>query len=119
MDPAIVIFGFGIGALVGMTGMGGGSLMTPLLIIVFGIKPVTAIGTDIAYAAVTKTVGGYKHFRQRTVDFGLSTCMAIGSVPAALVGVYVVHLLERVAGDSFDDTLLVVVAIALLITGTA
>ena len=119
MDPLIIVFGFGVGALVGMTGMGGGSLMTPLLIIVFGIKPVTAIGTDIAYAAVTKTVGGYKHFRQRTVDFGLSKCMAVGSVPAAVVGVYVVHLLERSLGDSFDSTLLTVVAVALLITGTA
>ena len=58
MDPAIVLFGFGIGLLVGMTGMGGASLMTPLLILIFGVQPVTAIGTDIFYAAVTKTVGG-------------------------------------------------------------
>ena len=58
MDPAIVLFGLGIGVLVGMTGMGGGSLMTPLLILIFGISPTTAIGTDIFYAAVTKTVGG-------------------------------------------------------------
>ena len=63
MDPAIVVFGFGIGLLVGMTGMGGASLMTPLLILVFGISPVTAIGTDIFYAAVTKTVGGYQHLQ--------------------------------------------------------
>ena len=58
MDPAIVVFGFGIGLLVGMTGMGGASLMTPLLILIFGVQPVTAIGTDIFYAAVTKTFGG-------------------------------------------------------------
>ena len=56
MDPLIVVFGLGVGALVGLTGMGGGSLMTPLLIVVFGIKPVTAVGTDLAYGAVTKTV---------------------------------------------------------------
>ena len=61
MDPAIVAFGFGIGILVGMTGMGGASLMTPLLILIFGIQPVTAIGTDIFYAAVTKTFGGVQH----------------------------------------------------------
>ena len=66
MDPAIIVFGLGIGVLVGMTGMGGASLMTPLLILVFGINPVTAIGTDIFYAAVTKTVGGYQHLRART-----------------------------------------------------
>ena len=57
MDPAIIVFGFGVGFLVGLTGMGGGSLMTPLLILLFGIKPVTAIGTDIFYAAITKMVG--------------------------------------------------------------
>ena len=59
MDPLIVLFGLGVGVLVGLTGMGGGSLMTPILILVFGFKPVTAIGTDLAYAAVTKTVGGW------------------------------------------------------------
>ena len=58
MDPAIAAFGLGVGVLVGMTGIGGGSLMTPLLILVFGVKPVTAVGTDLAYGAVTKTVGG-------------------------------------------------------------
>ena len=61
MDPAIILFGLGVGILVGTTGIGGGSLMTPLLILVFGIKPVVAIGTDLAYAAVTKTVGGWRH----------------------------------------------------------
>ena len=79
MDPAIVIFGFGIGAMVGMTGMGGGTLMTPLLILLFGVKPVTAIGTDIFYAAVTKTVGGWRHLRMGTVNMGLVT----GWPPAA------------------------------------
>jgi uncharacterized membrane protein YfcA len=77
MDPFIIVFGLAVGLLVGMTGVGGGSLMTPLLIIVFGVKPVTAIGTDLAYAAVTKTVGGYKHFTQGTVDLPLSTLMAV------------------------------------------
>jgi len=72
MDPAIVLFGLGIGVLVGMTGMGGGSLMTPLLILIFGINPVTAIGTDIFYAAVTKTFGGIQHLRAGTVHKGLA-----------------------------------------------
>jgi uncharacterized membrane protein YfcA len=62
MDPATILFGFGVGMLVGITGMGGGSLMTPLLILVLGVKPVVAVGTDLAYAAITKTVGGYRHF---------------------------------------------------------
>src|SRR4051794_26672996 len=66
--------------------MGGGSLMTQLLILAFGIKPVTAVGTDLAYGAITKTVGGWRHWRLRTVDFRLSTWMTIGSIPAAVGG---------------------------------
>jgi uncharacterized membrane protein YfcA len=119
MDPLIIAFGLGVGIMVGLTGMGGGSLMTPLLIIVFGVKPVTAIGTDLAYAAVTKTVGGIKHFRQRTVDLSLSGWMAIGSVPAAIGGVYVLERLERAAGKDFDQLLLAILSGALLFTGVA
>jgi len=119
MDPVLVLFGLGVGILVGLTGVGGGSLMTPILILVFGVKPVTAVGTDLAYGAVTKTVGGVKHFRQRTVDLSLSTWMAFGSVPAAVGGVYVIHALERAHGKSFDDILLAAVSGALLFTGVA
>src|SRR3954451_15282933 len=117
MDPLIIIFGFGVGLLVGTTGIGGGSVMTPILILVFGFKPTTAIGTDLAYGAVTKTVGGWRHWKQRTVDFSLSKWMALGSVPAAVGGVYVLHLLEDAFGKSFDSALLIAVAAALLLTG--
>jgi uncharacterized membrane protein YfcA len=119
VDFVLIAFGLGVGVLVGMTGIGGGSLMTPMLILVFGVTPVTAIGTDLAYAAVTKTVGGYKHWRQRTVDMRLSAWMAVGSVPAAVGGVYVLTLLEDWAGRDFEDLLLTILAIALLITGAA
>jgi uncharacterized membrane protein YfcA len=119
MDIALIGFGLGVGVLVGMTGIGGGSLMTPMLILVFGVQPVTAIGSDLAYAAVTKTVGGYKHLRQHTVDIRLSSWMAIGSVPAAVFGVYVLDLLEDWAGRDFDDVLITILAGALLITGAA
>src|SRR5256885_15683047 len=102
-----------------MTGIGGGSLMTPVLILVFGIKPVTAVGTDLTYGAVTKTVGGWRHLRFRTVDISLSTWMAFGSVPAAVSGVYVLHAIERASGKSFDKWTLTVVAGALLFTGVA
>ena len=119
MDPLIVFFGFGVGLLVGLTGMGGGSLMTPLLIVAFGVKPVTAIGTDLAYGAVTKTVGGWRHLRHRTVDMGLSTWICFGSVPAAIGGVYVLHALEKAYGAEFDTIVLTAVAAALLFTGTA
>jgi uncharacterized membrane protein YfcA len=119
VDFALIAFGLGVGVLVGMTGIGGGSLMTPMLILVFGVTPVTAIGTDLAYAAVTKTVGGYKHWRQRTVDLKLSSWMAVGSVPAAVVGVWVLDRLEDWANRDFDDLLLTILACALLLTGAA
>jgi uncharacterized protein len=93
--------------------------MTPLLILVFGMKPITAVGTDLAYAAVTKTVGGYKHWRQNTVELRLSTWMALGSVPAAVSGVFVLDLLERTTGRDFDDLLLTILSAALLLTGVA
>jgi uncharacterized protein len=119
MDPLIVFFGLGVGLLVGLTGVGGGSLMTPLLILVAGVQPVIAVGTDLAYGAVTKTVGGWKHLRQRTVDVGLSSWMALGSVPSAVVGVYVLELLKRAYGDSFDSVLLGLVSGAVLFVGVA
>ena len=122
-DPKIILFGFGIGLLVGMTGMGGASLMTPLLILVFGIQPVTAIGTDIFYGAVTKSVGGYKHLKFGTVHKGLAFWLAVGSVPAAISGVWVIELLQRTYGEDTLDTLilgmlggtLVVVGVATLL----
>src|SRR4051812_29639799 len=119
MDIALIGFGLGVGVLVGMTGIGGGSLMTPMLILVFGVTPVTAVGSDLAYAAVTKTVGGYKHLTQRTVDVRLSSWMALGSVPAAIGGVYALDLLEDAAGRDFDDLLITILACALLLTGAA
>jgi uncharacterized protein len=105
MDPALVLFGFGIGAMVGMTGMGGGTLMTPLLILLFGVKPVTAIGTDIFYAAVTKTVGGWRHLRMKTVNLGLTFWLAVGSVPASIAGVWLISILQSRIGEEELDSL--------------
>jgi uncharacterized protein len=105
MDPAIVAFGLGIGVLVGMTGMGGGSLMTPLLILIFGIQPTTAIGTDIFYSAVTKTVGGWRHFKMKTVNMELVKWLALGSVPAAVGGVALVSVLQSQIGEERLDSL--------------
>jgi uncharacterized membrane protein YfcA len=119
MDPAIIIFGLGIGLLVGMTGMGGASLMTPLLIIVFGISPVTAIGTDIFYAAVTKTVGGYQHLKMKTVHRGIAFWLAVGSVPSAIAGVWVIELLQRSYGEDIDKLVLGMLGGALLVMGIA
>lgn len=118
--PLIIMFGFLVGILVGTTGVGGGSLMTPALILVFGTAPTTAIGTDLAYAAVTKTVGGWRHWKSGTVDMTIALWLAVGSIPGALGGVEVLHVLEKALGkDQFDDTLLLMVGGALLVTAVA
>ena len=119
MDPKIVLFGFGVGFLVGMTGMGGGSLMTPLLVLLFGVKPTTAIGTDIAYAAVTKTAGSWRHLKLKTVNMPLVYWMAIGSVPMAILGVWFLDFLKRRLGDQLDETVFAILAGCLLVVGAA
>lgn len=120
LNPAIVIFGFGIGILVGMTGMGGASLMTPLLILIFGVQPVTAIGTDIFYAAITKTVGGVQHLRAGTVHKGLAFWMAVGSVPAAIGGVFVIEALQSAYGeDRLEGIVFGILGATLLVVGVS
>jgi uncharacterized membrane protein YfcA len=118
MDPAIVLFGLGIGVLVGMTGMGGGSLMTPLLILIFGISPTTAIGTDIFYAAVTKTVGGWRHLKLKTVNMDLVKWLALGSVPSAVGGVALVSWLQTQIGEArLEELVYAVLGGTLLMVG--
>lgn len=115
IDPLVVLFGLGVGLLIGLTGIGGGSLMTPLLIVVLGVQPVVAIGTDLAYSAVTKTLGGARHLRKGTVDLTVSKWLAFGSVPGALLGSLAVHRLHRDYGGGFDRVLLASVAGALIL----
>ncbi|HET7177933.1 MAG TPA: sulfite exporter TauE/SafE family protein [Solirubrobacterales bacterium] len=118
MDPTIIIFGLGIGTLVGMTGMGGGSLMTPMLILIFGIQPTTAIGTDIFYSAITKTVGGWRHLRMKTVNMDLVKWLALGSVPAAVSGVALISLVEQnVGAERLDSLVYAVLGGTLLMVG--
>ena len=79
------VLGLIVGFLVGMTGMGGGAIMTPLLMLGMGLPPSIAVGTDLAYATITKIVGSWQHWRQQTIDFSVVFDLALGSVPAALV----------------------------------
>lgn len=118
ISPEIVLFGLGVGILIGLTGIGGGSLMTPLLIIVLGIHPVVAVGTDLTYGALTKTLGGYKHLRKGTVDLAVSKWLAYGGVPGALIGVILVDRLHKAYGKSFDHVLIGCVAGALIVVAT-
>ena len=119
MDPIIVVFGLGVGILIGLTGVGGGSLMTPLLLIAGGYSPVVAIGTDLAYGAITKTVGGWRHLNAGHVDLRLSWYLAAGSVPGSIVGVVTVNWLHAEYGDDFEPYLLGAVAVALAFAATA
>jgi hypothetical protein len=82
IDPLYSISGFAVGFLVGMTGVGGGSLMTPLLILLFGIHPATAVGTDLLYAAATKTGGSAVHGFARSIHWPTVLRLASGSIPA-------------------------------------
>src|SRR5579862_2088960 len=86
--------GFMVGILVGMTGVGGGSLMTPLLILMFGIHPAAAVGTDLLFAAVTKTGGSLVHGYARTVDWKIVRRLATGSVPATALCLIVLSRLD-------------------------
>src|SRR5438876_4435421 len=90
IDPLYVASGFGVGLLVGMTGVGGGSLMTPVLILLFGIHPATAVGTDLLYAAVTKTCGTLVHGYARTIDWRVVRRLATGSVPMTILTLFAV-----------------------------
>jgi len=85
IDPLYSLSGFVVGMLVGMTGVGGGSLMTPLLILLFGVHPATAVGTDLLYAAATKTGGSLLHGFARSIDWRVVRRLACGSVPATIV----------------------------------
>jgi len=93
-NPQIAILGFGIGLLVGMTGMGGAALMTPLLIYAGGVRPLVAVGSDLVYSAATKIFGAWQHARQKTVDFSVVKLLAVGSVPGALLGSALVRYLS-------------------------
>ena len=110
--------GFGIGVLVGLTGVGGGALMTPILILFFRIPPSIAVGTDLVNAAFMKSVGAFQHWRQGTVKFRIVTALAMGSIPAAVLGVGVVKYLKEMMGNVGEDALTVFLAWTLILVAS-
>jgi uncharacterized membrane protein YfcA len=100
IDPYIVLGGAVIGLLVGMTGAGGGALMTPMLILLFGVTPAAAISSDLVAAVVMRPIGAVVHMRARTVNFKLVKWMVAGSVPAAILGAYILHLMGNSKADA-------------------
>lgn len=118
IDPLYVASGFGVGLLVGMTGVGGGSLMTPLLILLFGIHPATAVGTDLLYAAATKTGGSVVHGWSRSVHWPAVLRLACGSIPASALTLLVLWKLD-LKNDSERSLVNLVLCFALLLTATS
>lgn len=118
MDFGYALSGLLIGSIVGMTGVGGGSLMTPLLVIVFGIPPAIAVGTDLLYAAITKAGGAWVHGASGHVDWKVARLLASGSIPAAVLSIFVLkHLsVDRHALASVVSTTL---GIALMLTSVS
>src|ERR1700678_2473064 len=90
IDPLFMLSGFFVGLLIGQTGMGGGSLMTPILVLLFGVHPATAVGTDLLYASATKTAGTLVHGLNHTVDWRMVARLATGSIPATIVTLAVI-----------------------------
>jgi uncharacterized membrane protein YfcA len=118
IEPLYVLSGFGVGFLVGMTGVGGGSLMTPLLILLFGIHPATAVGTDLLYASATKTVGSLVHGRARSIDWGVVGRLATGSLPASAITLVLLWQLN-LNGDVARSLINLVLCGALFLTTLA
>ena len=118
IDPLYVTSGFGVGLLVGMTGVGGGSLMTPLLILLFGIHPSTAVGTDLLYAAATKTGGSLVHGWARSIHWPAVIRLAGGSIPASILTLILLWQLNLDSGTA-RSLVNIVLAFALMLTASS
>ena len=117
-NPALSLSGFVVGLLVGLTGVGGGSLMTPLLVLAFGIRPATAVGTDLLYAAITKSGGSWVHHRHGNIDWRITGRLALGSVPAAAATLLLLAQLGA-KGHGASGLISVVLGVALLLTASS
>jgi len=117
LNPYIVLGSAVVGFLVGLTGAGGGALMTPMLILLFGVKPTTAISSDLVAAVLMRPVGAVVHMTKRTVNYALVGWLVLGSVPAALLGADALHLLGESKGAEKDVQ--IVLGVALLVGAAA
>jgi uncharacterized membrane protein YfcA len=113
IDPLLAIAAFGIGIVVGLTGMGGGALMTPILVMFFNVPPLTAVSSDLVASAVMKPVGSIVHLRRGTVHLGLVKWLCIGSVPGAFSGVLIARALGR--GEQMQQVIRIALGVALVL----
>ena len=117
IDSAQALCGFAVGTVVGLTGVGGGSLMTPMLVLLFGIHPATAVGTDLLHAAITKAGGTFVHAKKGRVDWRITCLLAAGSLPAAVITLLALHTFTHGLGGS--KFISISLGIALLLTAAA
>jgi len=115
LQPIYAMAAFAVGVLVGLTGIGGGSLMTPILILLFGIHPATAVGTDLLHAAVTKTAGSLVHGRSRTIEWQVVRRLAAGSIPTTFITIAALSAVD-INGAAARDFINAVLALALAIS---
>ncbi len=118
MDWLYTLSGFLVGLIVGVTGVGGGSLMTPLLVLFFGVSPATAVGTDLLYASITKSMGGWVHAAKGSVDWKVVKLLALGSIPAAIITIASLKALA-LEEKTLRSLVTSVLSVALLATATA
>ena len=115
MDFSFTIIGFLVGFIVGMTGVGGGSLMTPILVLGFGIQPAIAVGTDLLYAAISKSGGVFVHHKHGNIQWPIVVLLSIGSVPASICSIFVIKHLDA-SGINYDNLIMSTLSIALILT---
>ena len=113
IDPFLALASFGIGIVVGLTGMGGGALMTPVLVLIFQVPPLAAVSSDLVASAVMKPVGSFVHLRRGTVHLGLVKWLCIGSIPGAFSGVLIARSLGR--GENVQQVIRLALGVALLL----
>lgn len=115
MDFSFTIAGFLVGFIIGMTGVGGGSLMTPILVLVFGIKPAIAVGTDLLYAAITKSGGVFIHHKHGNIQWKVVFLLSSGSIPASIISIFIIKRLDA-AGIDYENIIMATLSIALILT---
>jgi uncharacterized protein len=120
MDPTPTLFGLVVGFLVGLTGVGGGSLMTPFLVAVMGVSAPTAIGTDMVFATLTKFTGSIQHYRQQSVNLEVAIFLGLGSIPAGLLGVATLEWIEgSFDAETVKNIMITIIAFTLVLVGAS
>ena len=116
IDPYLALAAFGIGIVVGLTGMGGGALMTPVLVLFFGVPPLAAVSSDLVASAVMKPVGSFVHLRRGTVNLGLVKWLCVGSIPGAFSGVLIAKAMG--GGEEVQRVVRTALGVALVLAAT-